>query len=162
MTAPAPAPPAYASGGQGLVSTVDDYLAFARMLVGGGQTDRGRLLEQESVRLMTANRLTPAQRQGGFMGMPFFTHHGFGLGVSVVMDAKGHAVMGAGEVGAFGWPGAFGGWWQADPARDMVLIWLQDCLPPPPTAASFADGPPRMPGARAVVDFQRAAYAVAG
>ena len=151
-----PEPGVYASGGQGLVSTADDFLAFARMLVRGGQTDRGPLLKRDTVRLMTTNRLTQDQRQAGFMGMPFFTSLGFGLGVSVVMDAHKHAAMGAGGVGAFGWPGLFGGWWQADPANDMVLIWLQCCMPPPPQPGSM----PRMPGARAMVEFQRAAYAV--
>jgi CubicO group peptidase (beta-lactamase class C family) len=156
----APAAPAYASGGQGLLSTADDYLAFARMLVRGGAMERGRLLKAETVRLMTTNRLTPAQRQLPFMGFPYFAARGFGLGMSTVMDAQMNAYMGAGEVGAFGWPGAFGGFWQGDPARDMVLIWLQCCLPPPPQG-SFADGPPRMPGALATVEFQRAAYAAA-
>ncbi len=149
-----PEPPAYAPGGQGLVSIADDYLAFARMLVRGGATDHGRLLKAETVRLMTTNRLTSAQRQLPFMGMPFFASTGFGLGMSVIMDARGHSVRGAGEVGAFGWPGAFGGWWQGDPARDAVLIWLQDCLPPPPKEGV----PPRMPGMAAVTAFQKAAY----
>jgi CubicO group peptidase (beta-lactamase class C family) len=150
----APEPIAYASGGQGLASTAEDYLAFARMLVRGGETERGRFLDAETVRLMTTNRLTPAQRQLPFLGMPFFASRGFGLGVSVVMDAEGHAAMGAGEVGAFGWPGAFGGWWQSDPARDAVLIWLQDCLPPAPQPGVV----PRMPGMAATVAFQMSAY----
>ena len=149
-----PEPAAYASGGQGLASTADDYLAFARMLVRGGATDRGRLLKAETIRLMTTNRLTPVQRQGLLMGMPLFATTGLGLGVSVVMDAQAHAARGAGEVGAFGWPGAFGGWWQGDPARDAVLIWLQDCTSPPPQS----DRPPRMPGFAAALAFQKAGY----
>ena len=151
-----PHPGEYASGGQGLVSTVDDYLAFARMLLRGGETERGRLLKPVTARLMTTNRLTPAQRQGTFMGMPFFEPlgNGFGLGVSVVMDEEKHAVMGSGAAGAFG------GWWQADPVKDMVLIWLQACLPPPPAPGSLASGPPRMPGAAGAWAFQKAAYAL--
>ena len=149
----APRPAAYASGGQGLVSTADDFLAFARMLVRGGETGRGRLLQSETVRLMTTNRLTPAQREAPFLGMPFFRDNGFGLGVSMVTEARGPMAAG---VGAFGWPGGFGGWWQADPAADMVLIWLQACVPSPPGAGP----PPRMPGAGAVFEFQRAARAV--
>jgi CubicO group peptidase (beta-lactamase class C family) len=144
-------PPAYASGGQGLVSTAGDYLAFARMLVRGGEG----VLKPETLRLMTTNRLTPAQRQAPFMGFPYFASRGFGLGMSLVMDAKAHAAMGAGEVGAFGWPGAFGGWWQGDRARDAVLIWLQDCLPPPPGEGAI----PRMPGMAATMAFQKAVYA---
>jgi CubicO group peptidase (beta-lactamase class C family) len=150
-----PEPGAYASGGQGLASTAEDFLAFARMLVRGGDTAGGRLLNSETVRLMTTNRLTPAQRQLPFMGMPLFAARGFGLGVSVVMDACKHAAVGAGSAGAFGWPGAFGGWWQADPANDLVLIWLQACLPGPPQGGA---PPPRMPGARAALQFQQAAY----
>ena len=147
-------PAAYASGGQGVVSTADDYLAFASMLVRGGESGRGRFLKAETVGLMTTDRLTAAQHQAPFMGMPYFAARGFGLGMSVVMDATAHSAMGAGEAGAFGWPGAYGGWWQGDPARDAVLIWLQDCLPPPPQAG----GPPRMPGMAGVIAFQKAAY----
>jgi CubicO group peptidase (beta-lactamase class C family) len=145
-----PEPPAYASGGQGLVSSVDDYLSFARMLLDEGMGYHGRVLKPETVRLMTTNRLTPAQRQASLMGMPIFATSGLGLGVSVAMEASDVA-----GVGAFGWPGAFGGWCQIDPANDMVLIWLQACLPPPPQPGV----PPRMPGGRAVLDFQRAAHA---
>ncbi len=150
-----PEPGAYESGGQGLASTAEDFLAFARMLVRGGETADGRLLSAETVRLMRTNRLTPTQRQVPFMGMPLFAARGFGLGVSVVMEACKDAATGAGNVGAFGWPGAFGGWWQADPANDLVLIWLQACLPSRPQGGA---PPPRMPGARAVLEFQRAVY----
>ena len=148
-----PEPASYASGGQGLASTADDYLAFASMLVRGGATDRGQILKAETVRLMTTNRLTPAQRQGLLMGMPLFATTGLGLGMSVIMDAQAHSARGAGEIGAFGWPGAFGGWWQGDPARGAVVIWLQDCTPPPPQG-----GLPRMPGMAAAMAFQKAAY----
>lgn len=148
-------PPVFASGGQGLVSTADDYLTFARMLLGAGEVDGVRLLQSETVRLMTANRLTPAQREIPFMGLPMWAARGFGLGVSVVMDAEANAYMGAGRTGAVGWPGAFGGWWQADPAADMALIWLQMTLPGQPVAGAM----PYMPGAAATVAFQKAAYA---
>jgi CubicO group peptidase (beta-lactamase class C family) len=149
-------PGMYASGGQGLVSTAEDFLVFARMLVRGGQTAGGRFLRSETVRLMTTNRLTPAQREALFMGIPLFAAKGFGLGVSVVMDARKHAAVGAGNVGAFGWPGGFGGWWQADRKNDLVLIWSQACVSSPPQGGT----PPRIPGVRAVVEFQRAVYAV--
>jgi CubicO group peptidase (beta-lactamase class C family) len=148
-------PPAFTSGGQGLVTTADDYLAFARMLMGGGEADGVRLLKPETVRLMTTNRLSPAQRQGTLMGMPIFATSGMGLGVSVIMDEAGHAARGAGRAGAFTWPGAFGGWWQADPAADMILIWLQMVLPAQPAAGVM----PRLPGMQGTLAFQKAAYA---
>jgi CubicO group peptidase (beta-lactamase class C family) len=138
-------PPVITAGGHGLVSTADDYLTFARMLFGGGQINGERLLSQESVRLMTSNRLTPEQRRDIQFGIPFFMAQGFGLGVSVVMDPKKNAWMGLGSAGAFGWPGLFGGWWQVDPQRQTVMLWLQQTMPPQaPAGNNSAMGESRM------------------
>ena len=120
---PHAAPPAFCGGGGGLVSTADDYLKFARMLLGLGEVDGVRLLKPETVKLMTANRLTDAQRAIPFMGFPFWAAQGFGLGVSIVTDAE-KQLIGAGSNGAYGWPGAFGTWWRADPKENMVMIYL--------------------------------------
>ena len=117
----------YVSGGQGLWSTLDDYLAFARMFVSDGVVDGVRLLRPETLALMTTNRMTEQQRATAEIGgMPLFAAgHGFGLGVAVVVepDRAIKAVCGGG-VGAVGWPGGFGGWWQADPNDGSVLIFL--------------------------------------
>ena len=99
------------------VSTLDDYLKFARMLLGGGEVDGVRLVKPETVALMRTNRLTDAQREIPFMGIPFWAGQGFGLGLSVITDVEKQAWMGAGSNGAFGWPGAFGTWWRGDPRR---------------------------------------------
>jgi CubicO group peptidase (beta-lactamase class C family) len=182
-------PPSFCAGGQGLVSTADDYLAFARMLLQGGEIGGTRVLSQESIRLMTTNRLTPAQRRNLQFGIPMFMGQGFGLGLSVIDDAKRNAWMGAGGPGAFGWPGLFGGWWQADPAQQSVMIWLQQTLPPQAipggatgdsriaetllrwvfssprllslmnTMAQRSGKAPRMPGIAATQNFQKEAYA---
>lgn len=156
----APAPPAFTSGGQGLVSTADDYLTFARMLLGGGQVNGVRLLKPQTVRLMTANHLKPAQRQlptnlGPLVNLKT---NGFGLGVSMITDAPALAASGrgAGSEGAYTWPGAFGGWWLADPAQEMVLVWLQEVLPGAPPAPGAM---PRFPGSNGVVQFQKLVYA---
>ncbi|HEY7852798.1 MAG TPA: serine hydrolase domain-containing protein, partial [Caulobacteraceae bacterium] len=66
------AAPAFCGGGGGLISTADDYLKFARLLLNGGEVDGVRLLKSESVELMRTNRLTEAQRQIDFLGMPFW------------------------------------------------------------------------------------------
>jgi CubicO group peptidase (beta-lactamase class C family) len=146
---------AYASGGQGLVSTAEDYLTFAKMLLNGGTVKGAQLLKPVTVELMTSNRLTAAQREIPFMGSPFFKARGFGFGVSVVTEPEHH--VGAAGRGSFGWPGGFGGWWQADPENELVLLWLQECVPGSPIATTAS--PPRMPGARALIEFQRKAYA---
>ena len=118
---------AYVSGGQGLWSTLDDYLAFARMFIGGGAVDGVRLLRPDTVALMTSNSLTESQRgKSEMLGMPLFAAgHGFGMGVAVVLEPeKAAATLCGGGVGAVGWPGAYGGWWQADPNDNSVLIFL--------------------------------------
>ena len=118
---------AYASGGQGLWSTLDDYLAFARMFLDAGAVDGLRLLRPETLKLMTSNCLTESQRATSeVVGMPLFAAgHGFGMGVAVVMEPqKALPVICGGGVGTVGWPGAFGGWWQADPHDKSVMIFL--------------------------------------
>jgi CubicO group peptidase (beta-lactamase class C family) len=138
-------PPFITAGGQGLVSTADDFLAFARMLLQDGEFNDKRILSKESVRLLTTNRLTPAQRRDIQFGIPFFMAQGFGLGVSVVSDLERNSWMGLGSAGAFGWPGLFGGWWQADPAQQTVMLWLQQTLPPlAPAGNSSAMGDSRL------------------
>jgi CubicO group peptidase (beta-lactamase class C family) len=116
----------FESGGQGLWSSVDDFLAFARLFIGDGAVDDVRILERETMALMTANRLSESQRAAARMlGMPVFSGLGFGLGVAVVMDPeKAPAIRCKGAIGTVGWPGAFGGWWQADPVAQSIMIFL--------------------------------------
>jgi len=117
---------AFESGGQGLWSTADDYLKFARLFVGGGSVDGVRLLSEQTMALMMTNHLDDAQRASGSMfGMPLFSAHGFSLGLAVVADADQAAVTRCkGGVGTVGWPGAYGGWWQADPTNGSVMVFL--------------------------------------
>jgi CubicO group peptidase (beta-lactamase class C family) len=115
----------FESGGQGLWSTVDDYLAFARMLL--GDPDVPALLRAETLALMTANQLTPEQRASTRMfGQRIFAAgHGYGMGVAVVLEPDTADLLRCrGGAGTIGWPGAFGGWWQADPNDRSVLIFL--------------------------------------
>jgi CubicO group peptidase (beta-lactamase class C family) len=155
--------PVFEGGGGGLISTADNYLKFARMMLGKGEVDGVRLVKAETIEMMTRNRLTDEQRQIPFMGIPFWMGQGFGLGVSVVTDPEKQAWMGAGSEGAFGWPGAFGTWWQADPAQDMVLIYLiQNSMPLGPEAAAQLATGQRMGGRAALPVFQKRVYAALG
>src|SRR5881296_1278794 len=74
------APPAFPSGAAGLVSTVDDYLSFARLLQSYGVHRDRRLLSRRSIEMMTTNHLTPEQRAGGG---PILGGQGWGFGMSV-------------------------------------------------------------------------------
>jgi len=118
---------AYVSGGQGLWSTMDDYLTFARIFIGAGAVNGVRLLRPETFKLMVSNRLTESQRATSEVGaMPLFVAgHGFGMGVAVVLEPeRAITTVCGGGAGAVGWPGGFGGWWQADPNDHSVLIFL--------------------------------------
>ena len=116
----------FESGGQGLWSTLDDYLAFARMLIGDTRTGAD-LLRPETRALMTSNQLTPEQRATArmFGQFLFAAGHGYGMGVAVVVEPeKADLLRCRGGAGTIGWPGAYGGWWQADPNDGSVLIFL--------------------------------------
>jgi CubicO group peptidase (beta-lactamase class C family) len=108
-------PPVFPSGAGGLLSTVDDYLAFARLLLNGGVHDGRRLLSEESVSQLTTNRLTPEQIAGGG---PFLDGRGWGFGMGVVVqtDETGLAP------GGYGWSGGYGTDWFNDPNRKLVAI----------------------------------------
>jgi CubicO group peptidase (beta-lactamase class C family) len=99
-------PPAFEDGAAGLVSTVDDLYAFARMLVTGGAP----VLAPESVAAMTVDQLTPEQKARGGLGFDFFAHQSWSY-CQAVQDS-----------GAFGWNGGYGGSWLVDPSRDLIVI----------------------------------------
>jgi CubicO group peptidase (beta-lactamase class C family) len=116
----------FEAGGGGLWSTLDDYLAFARMLIGDAPAG-AELLRPETRAMMTSNQLTPEQRATTrmFRRPIFAAGHGYGMGVAVVMEPeKADLLQCRGGVGTIGWPGAYGGWWQADPNDGSVLIFL--------------------------------------
>ncbi|HEY0107713.1 MAG TPA: serine hydrolase domain-containing protein [Rhizomicrobium sp.] len=154
------APPAFCGGGGGLISTADDYLRFARMMLGKGELDGVRLVKPETIELMCTNRLTPAQRAIPFLGViPMWDGMGFGLGVSVIDAPEKLGFLGMGGIGSFGWPGAFGTWWQADPASDLIMLYLiQNSIPLEPGAMANLAAGQRMGGRMALPMFQRLTY----
>ena len=113
-------PPAFPSGGGGLVSTVDDYLSFAGMLLNHGKNGGERILSRAAVETMTADHLTPAQKAVSELAPRFFDNHGWGFGVAVVTRRDSPAE----PVGQYGWNGGLGTAWFSDPSADMVGILL--------------------------------------
>ncbi|MGH3258966.1 MAG: serine hydrolase domain-containing protein [Streptosporangiaceae bacterium] len=112
------APPAFPSGAGGLVSTVDDYAAFAGMLRGGGVFGGSRILSRSSVSLMTADQLLPQVKAVSGLLPGQFDDTGWGFGVSVVTRRTGVAK----SVGSYGWDGGLGTSWFNDPASDLTAI----------------------------------------
>ncbi len=108
-------PPAFPSGASGLLSTVDDYLRFARLLLNGGLYRDRRLLSERSVEMMTANHLTSAQIAGGGVLLSG-SGWGFGMGVTVAPDDVSPVP------GRYGWSGGSGTTWFNDPHRHLVAM----------------------------------------
>jgi CubicO group peptidase (beta-lactamase class C family) len=108
-------PPPFPSGAAGLVSTIDDYLVFARLLINEGADGDKRLLSQRSVRLMTTNHLTPEQMASRD---PLLGGQGWGFGVAVATTPDEVSA----EPGRYGWNGGYGTFWFNDPTRDLVAI----------------------------------------
>jgi CubicO group peptidase (beta-lactamase class C family) len=123
----------FESGGQGLFSTIGDYLQFAKLFVENGNPNGIQILKKETIDLMCTNQLTDSQRQNATLFMPIFReHHGFGLGLGVVMkESKYGSIPCSGSIGSVGWPGAYGGWWSADPVRKVVSIFLTHSMTEP-------------------------------
>lgn len=127
------APPAFESGSGGLVSTIDDYAAFARMLLAGGRHGTYRLLSRASVALMTANQLTPAQMAGaGF----FLDGGGWGFGMGVVTERRQLWQT----PGMFGWEGGFGTSARVDPVEGLIgILMTQQMMDSPQSPALYSD-----------------------
>jgi CubicO group peptidase (beta-lactamase class C family) len=106
-------PPVFPDGAAGLVSTVDDLLAFARMLLRGGDP----VLTADQVHEMSRDHLTTDQRQ---FGMAFLGGRGWGLGTSVVLEGP--------WAGAIGWDGGLGTSFLVHRQRDLAVIVLSQRL----------------------------------
>jgi CubicO group peptidase (beta-lactamase class C family) len=115
-------PASFPSGGAGMISTAGDYLKFAKMILGRGKSGDTRLLSRTTWELMTTDHLTPAERATPFLGMPFWTSMGFGLGLSIADNPTGQDWLGS--PGRLGWPGAYGTWWVADPKEDLIALMM--------------------------------------
>ena len=102
-------PPVFADGAAGLVSTVDDLHAFARMLLHGDD----RVLTADQLREMRRDQLSSEQRERAAV---FLGGRGWGLGTSVVLDGP--------WAGAFGWDGGLGTSFLLHPERELVVIVL--------------------------------------
>ncbi|RYJ29464.1 beta-lactamase class C [Streptomyces sp. L-9-10] len=127
-------PPAFPSGAGGLVSTADDWYGFARMLLAEGTFGGHRLLSPASVRRMTTDHLTPAQRAASTL---FLEGQGWGFGGSVdVAETDPWNVP-----GRYGWVGGTGTAGHLVPSTGAVTILLSQRAmtgpTPPPLMRDF-------------------------
>jgi CubicO group peptidase (beta-lactamase class C family) len=115
-------PPTFPSGAGGLVSTVDDYFAFAQMLFNKGQFGAKQILSTASVEAMTTDQLTLSQKAcSAPLIEGYFENHSWGYGMSVVTGANSNSAM---SVGTYGWDGGLGSSWRVDPKQNLIGILL--------------------------------------
>jgi CubicO group peptidase (beta-lactamase class C family) len=123
------ADPEFPEGAGGLVSTVDDYLAFSRCMLLRGRVGDRQLLSNASIAAMTSDHLTRVQRDTGAIILG--RDRGWGYGLSVALQTTAEGV----PAGAYGWVGSCGTSWAADPASDITAILMTQTLferPDPP------------------------------
>jgi CubicO group peptidase (beta-lactamase class C family) len=135
-------PPAFEAGGGGLVSTVDDMLAFGLMMLKRGAYGRERILSRPSIELMTTDQITAEQKAASPFFENFWRDRGWGLGLSVVTNRSDVAAV----PGRFGWDGAFSTSWYVDPKEELVGVFMAQRRP------GILSLPP------VILDFWTAAY----
>jgi CubicO group peptidase (beta-lactamase class C family) len=122
--------PAFPSAAGGLVSTVDDWHSFARMLLVGGRAGGRQLLSPASVRQMTTDQLTQPQRDASRL---FLEGQGWGFGGSVDVEA----IDPWNVPGRYGWVGGTGTAAHITPSTGTVSILLSQLEMAGPTAPAL-------------------------
>jgi len=110
--------PTLLSGGGGLVSTARDYMRFCTMLLNKGKLDDVRLLEPETVEMMSSDQLPSGVSAGDGVG--------FGLGFSVQRQPDPNGQM---RVGEYGWAGAASTFFGISPRDESIVILLTQYMP---------------------------------
>ena len=112
-------PTTYFRGTAGLSSTAADYFRFAQMVANGGEFDGVRLLGRMTVDLMISNNIGTGKDV--YIRGPGY---GFGLGFGVLLDpTQSFDTL---SPGSYGWGGAFGTLYWADPVEDLIgLMFIQ-------------------------------------
>ena len=124
-------PPAFVSGGGGLVGTAADYLKFARMLLTGGELDGHRFIGRKTLDFMTMNHL-PGGVDLPALSVSLFSEAsyagvGFGLGFATTMDPA--PTMIAGSAGDYFWGGAASTAFWIDPEEELIAIFMTQLIP---------------------------------
>ncbi|MFN4178070.1 serine hydrolase domain-containing protein [Phenylobacterium sp.] len=117
----------FASGGAGLISTLDDYMRFARMLLGEGSLDGTRILKPSTVRLMATDHLDPRITERLFL--PSKGSVGFGIDFAVRTAQPRSPDENRGAVGEFFWDGYATTLFWVDPANRLAAVFFVQKTP---------------------------------
>ena len=104
------------NGSGGLLSTTDDYLKFASMLLNNGAYKNNQLISKQTLDLMKVDHSLGLK----YKKLAFGKKKGFGLGFEIVKEEDTKF----GSKGTFGWGGMFGTYFRVDPKENMVIIYM--------------------------------------
>ena len=113
-------PPAFESGGAGLVSTVEDYSRFALMLANGGSYQGTRILGRKTVEFMARPQLN--EQQAATYNWDSITGYNYGNLMRNLVDPSKAASNGS--LGEFGWDGWTGNYFLVDPKEQLVMVYM--------------------------------------
>jgi CubicO group peptidase (beta-lactamase class C family) len=114
-------------GGAGIVAPIDDYMRFARMLLGGGSLDGVRILKPSTVRLMATDHLDARVTEREWL--PGKGSVGFGFDFAVRVSPPKDAKENRGAVGEYFWDGAASTLFWVDPANDLAAVFYVQKFP---------------------------------
>jgi CubicO group peptidase (beta-lactamase class C family) len=114
-------------GSFGLVSTIDDYMKFARMLAGGGKLIRARILKPETVKLMATDAMPAEVTDKSWL--PSKGQVGFGIDFAVRVAPPKDAAEASGAMGEFFWDGAASTLFWVDPQNDIAAVLFTQMRP---------------------------------
>ena len=109
-------PPAFESGGAGLVSTIDDYAKFAGMLL----SDGGQIMKPATVKYLTTGKLLPWQQESLWRSWDSMAGYGYG-NLMRVMEEPGMALCSTWK-GEYGWDGWLGTYFCNSPENGVTIL----------------------------------------
>lgn len=117
---PQDCPPAFESGGAGLVSTLDDYAKFAQMLLKYGYHAGRQILRPQTVRYMTGGKLLPWQQEALWRSWDNMAGYGYG-NLMRIMEEPGMAQFNTWK-GEYGWDGWLGCYFCNSPVNGVTMV----------------------------------------
>ncbi len=111
-------PPTLLSGGGGMVSTADDYLRFAQMLLNGGELDGVRIVSRKTIEYMTSDHT------GDIRGPVYLPGPGYGFGLGVAVRKTTGESAQYGSAGDYYWGGFAGTYFWVDPKERLIAVWM--------------------------------------
>lgn len=102
-------------GGAGLISSLDDYTAFTKMLLNKGEINGNRIISEKAVKLISTPQVPESIMPG---------NERWGLAVRVITSENYQYL----PVGTFGWSGAYGTHFWIDPVNSIAAVYMKNSV----------------------------------